>query len=162
MSARAFFALVACVAALTGASASAAEDRVQSGDYIAGSLGDAELNICEDDSPLGMNVDRVCFDVTPGKSYRVEIADLLGHDVGYFWVFRDADGVCVDDGPDPLSSCPNSSLTCGTQVLGAPPGAVELTILLDGPIYGPLDCTLGGPGDSLGMASQGTVTLTRL
>lgn len=112
-------------------------ERVQRENYTLGALGDAELNICAEDSPTGENLD-------------------------YLWVFRYAAGGCVGDNPDPVGGgCPNSGLNCGTQIYNAPPKAVQLTILLDGPIFGPLDCLVSGPGDSLGIGTQGTVTATR-
>jgi hypothetical protein len=153
---------IAALATLAPLGPARAEPRVQHGDYVAGALGDAELEICEDDSPAAMNVDQVCFDVSGGQRYKVEIDDAVnGSAVGYLWTFRNAAGNCVGDPSDPLAACPNSGLTCGTQILAAPGGAVQLTILLDGPVFGPLDCTVDGPGDSLGFATQGTVTATR-
>ncbi|HEX9776132.1 MAG TPA: hypothetical protein VGB83_11220 [Actinomycetota bacterium] len=141
---------------------SAAEPKVQTENYTAGFLGDAELNFCADESPTGENLDRVCFDVSANERYKVQITDIVnGSHIGYLWVFRNAQGDCVGDTGDPLEGCPNSGLTCGTQVLPAPPGAKTLTILLDGPVYGPLDCLVDGPGDSIGTATQGEVKLTR-
>jgi hypothetical protein len=156
--------LVLILGVAFGAIPGHAEPAIQTEEYVAGFLGDAVLNLCADDNPTGMNIERVCFDVSANKQYRVNITDLMqGTSVGYLYVFRNAAGNCVGDDPDdPLGDCPNSGLTCGTQTLSSPPGAVELTITLDGPVFGPLDCLVGGPGDSIGMATTGTVKLTRL
>ena len=131
--------------------------------YTAGSLGDFTGGTCADDSPTGENLDQVCFSVVAGKSYRVTLMDVVtGPHVGYLWTFKDANGGCVGDSPDPLGGCDNAGLTCGPATLTAPPTAVLLEILLDGPVFGPFDCLLNGPGDSPGFATQGTVSLTTL
>lgn len=131
-------------------------------DYVAGLAGDAGGQ-CRQDNPAGVNIARVCFPATAGTQYRISIQEALGHAVGYEWKFTDARGECVGADPDdPLGDCPNVGLACGTKTLGAPAGAVQLTILIDGVAFGAADCLLDGPGDSPGFGTVGTVVRTRL
>lgn len=144
------------------ATMSPAAANTQNQDYVAGPVGDF-AGICADDNPTGLNIARICFPASPGNSYKLWAEDTHGQRVGFEWSFRDANGVCVGEDPDdPLASCDNVGFVCDTTTVLAPPGTVEVHMLIDGPIFGAADCLAGGPGDSPGFGTVGTAFRQKL
>lgn len=106
-----------------------------------------------------VNVGMACFTIKPGDdSMRITVQDDVSGAAGFFYIQSDASGECVGSNPDPTNTdpCPGAGIHCGQATVAVLPGAVELTVWVDG-ATGPIDCLVIESRDSIGAGFTGTV-----
>lgn len=106
------------------------------------------------------NIGGVCFRWNGQvDSVKIEFADVVsGDEVGFYFQWYDADGEFLTDpnSADEVTGEPEAiwGTSCSPATIPTLQGARGMKIWLDGPVFGPMDCSSGG------IATVGTVTLT--
>lgn len=130
--------------------------------YVAGSAGDGAA-FCAEENPANVNIGGACFPAVGGKTYTVTVKDATELAVGWYFEFKNSAGHCVGTTGLPTEDCVNNGFRCGNATLPASPGGTaELVIILDGPVFGPLDCGfIDGEGpETPGAATNGTIKIS--